>query len=192
MNRILDRPEQATGERSAPSRPLTSLGRMTALALLGIALTYLFLVIYIWWTSDTVVLPALAFVIVAMIAAGIVAAGLRWAPVLGALVALALAAITLAAPLASAALLHPAANLLRFSGLVIVLACALTAIGAGAVATTQIASGRVQHALHWLGLGLTGLAGMVVGMIVVAGIVTANPPSSAAPTTTNGNSSPAC
>jgi hypothetical protein len=186
MNRIFDRPEQATGERSAPSRPLTSLGRMTALALLGIALTYLFLVVYIWWTSDTVVLPALAFVIVAVITAGIVAADLRWAPVLGALVALALAAITLAAPLASAALLHPATNPLRFSGLVIVLACALTAIGAGAVATIQIASGGIQHAPHWLGLGLTGLAGMVVGMIVVVGIVTANPPSSTAPTTTNG------
>ncbi len=186
MHHLLDRREQASHETSVPRRPLTALGRTTALALLGIALTYLFLIVYIWLTGRTIVFPVLAFVIVATIAAGMVARGARWAPILGALVALAIAAITLAEPLAPSALLHPAVSPVRFGGLVIVLACVLTAIGAGVAATIQIASGGVQRAPHWLGFGLLGLAGMAVGMIVVAGIVAANPQSGAARTTTNG------
>jgi len=186
MHHLLNQPERATHEESLPRRALTSLGRTTALALLSIALTYLFLVIYIWWTGRVIVYPVLAFVIVAMVTAGLVARGARWAPVLGALVALAIAAITLAEPLAPAALLHPGASPVRFGGLVIVLACALAAITAGVVAMIQVASGGKQRTPHQIGFALTGLAGIVVGMIVVAGIVAANPQSSAARTTTNG------
>jgi hypothetical protein len=185
MHHLLNRPEQTTHERSVPLRALTPLGRTTALALLGIALTYLFLVVSIWWTSGTVILPVLAFVIVALIAAGSVAAGVHWAPVLGALVALAIAVITLAEPLAPSALLHPAVSPVRFGGLVTVLACALTAIGAGVAAGIPRAGGA-QRVPHWLRSALFGLAGMVVGMVLVAGIVAANPQSSAARTTSNG------
>jgi hypothetical protein len=185
MHHLLDRPKQAANEASVPRLPLTALGRTIALALLGIALTYLFLVMYIWWTARTVVLPVLAFVIVAMVAAGVVARGARWAPMLGALVALAIAAISLAEPLAPAALLHPSVSPVRFGGLVTVLACALTALAAGVAAGIPRA-GEVQRVPHWLRSALFGLAGMVVGMVLVAGIIAANPQSSAARTTSNG------
>jgi hypothetical protein len=185
MHHLLNRPEQTTRERSVSLRALTPLGRTTALALLGIALTYSFLVVLIWWTSGTVVLPVLAFVIVAMIAAGSVAASVRWAPLLGALVALAIAVITLAEPLAPSALLHPAVSPVRFGGLITVLACALTAIGAG-VAARMPRAGGMQRVPYWLRSSLFGLAGMVVGMILVAEIVAANPQSSATRTMPNG------
>jgi hypothetical protein len=185
MNHLLNRPEQPTHERSVFLRALTPLGRTTALALLGIALTYLFLVIFIWRTNGTVVLPVLTLVIVALIAAGSVAGGVRWAQLLGALVALAIAMITLAEPLAPSALLHPAVSPVRFGGLVTVLACALTAIGAGVATVIPRARGG-QSVPHWLRSALFSLAGLVVGMILVAGIVAANPQSNAGRTTPNG------
>src|SRR5262249_18675682 len=77
MYHLLNRPEQTARERLVASWTLTPLGRTTALALLGIALTYVFLVVTIWWTSGTVVLPVLAFVVVALVAAASVAAGVR-------------------------------------------------------------------------------------------------------------------
>ena len=74
---------------------------------------------------------------------------------------------------------------MRFGGLVIVLACALTAIGAG-VAAGMPGAGGLQRVPHGLRSALFCLAGLVGGMILVAGVVAANPQSSAARTTSNG------
>jgi hypothetical protein len=186
MHHLQDHTKQKTHNTTSQGKKLTALGITTALALLGIALIFLLFFLLIWLTGSTVVLPILAFAIVALIAAGLIATGVDWAPALGALVALAIASIVLAMPLASSALLHPASTLSRFGGLVIQFACALTAVVAGVAATIQNYSKVAWGTPRWLRSGLTGLTGLVVGMMVVALIVAANPQSGPASATTNG------
>ncbi len=64
-------------------------------------------------------------------------------------------------------------------------ACALIALVGGATAVIQNTQGREQPSSRWLSPFLSGVLGLVLGMLLLAGIVSANPPSTAA-STTNG------
>lgn len=186
MSHIKDLTSQETLGTSVSRRTLTVLGRTTALALLGIALTFLFLFLLFWLTGTAVVLPALVISMVFALAAGFVATGVRWAPVLGSLLALVVMVFLLRAPLGASALQRPTANVERFSELVIVYALAVIALVTGVAAAIQNYRSAERRAPRWLGSLLAGMSGLAAGMIVVALLIAASPQSGATSTTTGG------
>lgn len=186
MSHIKDLTSQETLGTSVSRRTLTVLGRTTALALLGIALTFLFLFLLFWLTGTAVVLPALVISMVFALAAGFVATGVRWAPVLGSLLALVVMVFLLRAPLGASALQRPTANVERFSELVIVYALAVIALVTGVAAAIQNYRSAERRAPGWLGSLLAGMSGLAAGMIVVALLIAASPQSGATSTTTGG------
>jgi hypothetical protein len=175
-------------QEAAPTsgQRLNMLLRTTALALLGIGVIYLFQFLLVWLVRGAVVLPLLIAALVTLL--GVAGILRRWpfAPGLGALVVLAPFVTALAIPLAGSTLLHPTANLAFFGILLVQFACALIALVGGATAVIQNAQGREQPSSRWLSPFLSGVLGLVLGMLLLAGIVSANPPSTAASTTTNG------
>ena len=83
-------------------------------------------------------------------------------------------------------LTHPGGNVIDFIMLVLILAFGLVAVVAGVRATIQNYRRAAPRPLPWLRPGLSALAGIVVGMIVVALIVAANPQAGSATTDTGG------
>jgi plastocyanin len=181
-----DRTPPETSGTKTPRLKLTTLKSITALALCAIGLIYLFEFLSFWLTGGVIVLPVLILACVTLLLAGFVMTKVVWAPALGALVVLITSTVTLAQPLAPSALLHPALDLERFVVVILVLACALIVLGAGIAAAMRNYQGRSQQTPRWMGYALTGLCGLVVGMIVVASIVTANPQNSSASAAANG------
>ena len=186
MSPLQERTSPVTSDASSPSRRLTALGRATALALLGLALLHSLQLLIIWSAGGKLLLLLLALIIVTGLSAGLVAARMRWAPFLGALIALLTSGAEIGQPIEIGVLLHPVQSIGEFSLLIIMDACALVAIGAGVAATIQNYQSRDRTATRWLSSLLVGLSSIVVGMIVVAFLVAANPPSSSASPTTNG------
>jgi plastocyanin len=186
MSHIKDRIEQETPGTPVSRRTHTVLSTTTALALLGIALTFLFLFLLFWLTGTVVVLPALVISVVFALIAGFVATGVRWAPVLGSLAALTVMVFLLRVPLGASALQHPTADVARFSELVIVYALAVIALVAGGASVIQNYRRGERRAPRWLGSLLSGLSGLAVGMIVVALLVAASPQSVSTGATTGG------
>jgi plastocyanin len=177
----------------------TVLSTTIALALFGIALTFLVLFLLFWLSGTAVVLPALIISAVFAGVAGFVAIGVRWAPALGSLAALTIMVFLLRVPLAMSALLHPTTDVARFSELVIVSALAMIALVTGVAATIQNYRGAARRAPRRLGSLLAGMRGLVVsmivvvlmiglamGMIVTARLIAASPQSGATSTTTGG------
>ncbi len=186
MNQATNRSSQEA-ERSPVAGPrLGALGKTTALALFAMGLIYLFQFLLVWLVRGVVVLPLLAPALLALLGVALVMARVHWAPGLGALVALAPFATTLAIPLASSTLLHPTSNLAFFGILLIQLACALIALVGGVTATIQHSQNGERPTSRWLSPFLSGVLGLVLGMLLLAFIISANPPSTAASTTTNG------
>lgn len=181
-----DRTPPVTSGTMTPLLSLTALKRTTALALCAIGLIYLFEFLSFWLSGGVVVLPVLILACVTLLLAGFVVTKVGWAPAIGALVVLITSTVTLAQPLAPSALLHPALDLERFVVVILVLAGALIVLVAGIAATMRNYRGGSQQTPRWMGYALTGLFGLVVGMIVVASIVTANPQNGSASTTANG------
>lgn len=186
MRHIQDRTEQKTSGTASPHRKLSTLGRVTALALLGMALVYWVQFFIVWLALGIVLLPVLIFAIVTLLVTGLVVARLRWAPVLGVLVALVTSTIMLIVPRAISTLLHPAANLVYFGTLIILFACALVVVLVGTAATIQNYHSGDLLTPRWLTPLLSGLISLVVGMMVVAVTVAANPQGGPTSTTTNG------
>ncbi|HEX6554521.1 MAG TPA: hypothetical protein VF026_17270 [Ktedonobacteraceae bacterium] len=186
MRRVEDRIAQENRSVQKPHRPLSALEITTGLALLGLTLVFLFQFFFVWLVVGVFLPPVLVFAIVTLIVAGIIVARVRWAPGLGTLVALAASTITLAEPVTVSALLHPTVSVGHFGLLVVLFAFALIAIVAGVAATIQNYSSGERRAPRWLSPVLTGIGGIVVGMIVLAAIVGANPASAPTSTTTNG------
>ncbi len=186
MRHIKDMTPQETSGAPAARRTLTALGRTTALALLGIELVCTSLFLVVWLAGHVVVLPILILALVAGLVAGFIATGVRWAPIAGVLVALVAAVLFLTVPLATSTLLHPGSNVERFIEIVILFACILVVIMAGAMATIQNYRSGERRAPRWGGYALTSLIGVVAGMIIVASIVAANPQSGSASIATSG------
>jgi len=149
-------------------------------------LIYLFQFLLVWLVRGVVLLPFLIPALLALLGVALILARVRFAPGLSALVALAPFVSTLAIPPASSTLLHPTSNLVFFSILIVQFACALITSVSGGAAVIRNAQHGEGHTLGWLSPFLAGVTGLVVGMIVLAGIVTTNPQSTAASTSSNG------
>ncbi|HEU5382140.1 MAG TPA: hypothetical protein VFV38_42535 [Ktedonobacteraceae bacterium] len=156
------------------------------MTLLGQAVVYLFQFLFLWLLVGTLLLPVLAFSLVTFIASGLLMARWRWVVLFGVLVNLVTSTIILIVPETTASLLHPAADVGHFGTLVILFAFALAALVSGIAATIESYHSLGPGILRWLGSLLWGLTGLAIGMIVVAVLVTANPPSAPVSTTTNG------
>ena len=192
MAKVEERLEHVDPRRRAraPGRTLLApLGTLTLAALLGNALLYLVQLSYLFLTAGLVgpPTPILIIALLTLLVAGAVATGWRWTPLLGAFVVLVTSTLSLTVPPVIYTLTHPG-NVVTFSTSVALLACALVALVAGVGATIQNYrdAAHERRAPGFLGKALSGLAGIVVGMLIVSLIVAANPPTSAASTTTNG------
>jgi plastocyanin len=170
-------------------RSLPVLGKVTAVALLGQAIAVTVQMLITLLPHGTfmpgffiAIIPALA----ALLAAGFIVSRVRWAPALGSGVAFLTAALWLFAPDYQYDLTHPGGNVIDFILLVLILAFGLVAVVAGVRATIQNYRSAAPRPLPWLRPGLSALAGIVVGMIVVALIVAANPQAGSATTNTGG------
>jgi plastocyanin len=153
-------------------RPVAALGKLTAIAALGLPLLF---------SSDLVrhglTIPGLVFtgitLALAGIVSGLIATGWRWAPLLG--VALYVFLLLTSVPVLLSALSHPSDTYL-FAFNVIALALATVGITAGIGATIQNyrRSAVNRPAPRWLAAGLTGLTGVVLGAILAAALVGAS------------------
>ncbi len=167
---------------------LAVLGKGTALSLSFNALLYC---VYYWLADVTVgnFIPLLILGIVMVIASGLVLTNFRWAPAAAGLVALITGVVTFLAPGSLATLAHPGTDRF-FPILLTILACDIVALGLGLGATLQNYRGGERTALRQLTTRLATIVGLVLGSLLPATIVAANPPSangSLAPVSTDPN-----
>lgn len=191
MSQIADQytPEHLEGAPpTTDHRVLSALAKVTLVALLGNALAYTAYLLSSLLSAQGFVPAFFIGSIPAVLAAGLVATRWRWAPAVGAAVVLITSTIFASVPLLQYHLTHTGYNPAYFLAGVLIQACALIAVVAGFSATLQNYRVRaaVRPAPAWLRPLLTALSGVVVGMALVALIVTANPQASSASSTTNG------
>jgi len=182
MNQATKRSGQEAERPPVAGPRLGALGKTTALALFGLGLIYLFQFLLVLLVRGVALLPFLIPALLALLGVALLLARVHFAPWLGALVALAPVVTTLTIPLVGSTLLHPSSNLAFFSILIVQFACALIASVSGVAAAIRNAQHGERHRPSWLSSFLAGVTGLVVGMIVLAGIVSANPPSTVAST----------
>ena len=147
-------------------KPLAALGKLSLAAPIGIAL----LLIYLQVALIGQIIPPLAvFAVVSSIVAGIIATGRRWAPLLGALWCGFIVAGN--AENITYNLAHPA-DTHSFAFTVIMLLVVVVGIvsGIGATAQNYFRATAERRAPRWLSYGLTALAALAVGAILVAAI----------------------
>src|SRR6266851_276960 len=166
---------------------LSALGKLTVAAVIGFPLLLSTDFFVHGVNMSNLLITGIALIIAAIISGIIVATRWRWSPLLGALVyGLALAG---SVPFILDALSFPNETYM-FALNVVLLALSVIAIGAGIGATIQnyrnSNSERQHPAPRWLGVSVSGLAGIVAGMIIVSLIVAANPQASAASANPNG------
>ncbi len=174
------------GVTRTPARTrLSALGKLTVAAVLGLPLLLSTGFVVNGLNVTNLLITGIALILAAIITAIIVATPWRWSPLLGALVYAAILAASI--PIIPYALSHPTETYM-FALNVVLLALSVIALGAGIGATVQNyrAGSRESRAPRWLGGSLSGLAGLVAGMLLVSLIVAANPQASAASTNPNG------
>jgi len=167
-------------------RSLPVLGKVTAVALSGQAIAVAVQILTTSLLHGTFDPGFFIIIIPVLLVAGFVISRVRWAPALGSGVAFVIASLWLFAPDYQYDLTHPGGNVIDFILLVIILAFGLVVVVAGIEATIQNYRSAAPRSLPWLRPGLSALAGIVVGMIVVALIVAANPQAGSATTNTGG------
>jgi plastocyanin len=169
----MEQSSTATRIRASARPPVAALGKLTVIALLGFPLLV---------SSDLVrhglTMPGLLFTGIALALAGIVsgliATGWRWAPLLGA--ALYALLLLTSFPTVLAALSNPSGDTYLFAFNAIFLALAAVGITAGIGATIQNYRSATANrsAPRWLAAGLAGVAGLVLGAILVAALAGAS------------------
>ena len=166
---------------------LSSVSKICAIALLGNGLTF----VLEYWLATTAglsvstILPLLIVALLAWVAAGLILRGMRWAVIAGTVIGL-IAFLYLAIPATRTGLLHPSLSLLHFDLLIAIFAFALLAVITGLTATLQGAARSPRSTPFWLRSLIIGMIGLVIGLIVLAAVVTANPQGGQAAATTNG------
>ncbi len=168
-----------------PSPARSTLSKVTALALLGASLVYFAWLLLVLLTTHNFIPPILVFGIVTLLGATLSFLRFRWAPALGAVVALGVVSFQVSVPIAQYFFTHPSVAT-GFIPLITILSFGLVSIVAGIAATVQHYRSPGAPAPRNLHLLLTSFTTFVVGMMVVSLIVAANPPTSVASTTTNG------
>jgi hypothetical protein len=134
-------------------------------------------------------LPAVLMVSIApILAAGLVATRWRWTPAFGAMLVILITTLFFSQPQLQYYLTHPVYRPAFFFTSVFILACAVVAVVGGLSATLQ--NYRVHDAVRpapsLLRPLLLLLCGVVIGMSLVGLLVVANPETSGASSTTNG------
>jgi len=161
------------------------LGKLTVAAVIGLPLLLSTNVVINGLNLMNLLFAGIALILAAIVTVIIVATRWRWSPLLGALLYVVMLALFI--PIMPYALSHPNETYL-FALNVVFLALAVVGIGAGIGATVQNyrKGERELRAPRWLGVSLSGLAGLVAGMLIVSLIIAANPQASAASTNPNG------
>jgi hypothetical protein len=149
---------------------LSALGKLTVAAVIGLPLLLSTDFFAHGVNVTNLLFTGIALILAAIITGIIMATRWRWVPLLGALVYGALLALFI--PVLPYALSHPTETY-SFALNVVLLALAVVGIGAGIGATVQNyrKGEREPRAPRWLGVSLSGLAGIVVGMLIVSLIV---------------------
>ena len=167
-------------------QPLATLGKLTAVALLGAALAFAILLLTILQAAGVIILPLLIVAIVLLIVAGIVATGVRWTPLLGAFMGLG----TMIGGVFTQQyfvyhLMHPA-EVVPFVLCLLICAFATLAIFTGIGATVQNYRATTRQAPGWLPTPLAALGGFIVGAFVVSLLVAATSQPSTGTASVNG------
>jgi plastocyanin len=179
MSQVTDRVNQEHPETRA--RPSSSvLNKVTLVALLGKALVVTANFLVVWLLYGAFVPEFFVGIVPALIVAGLIAGRLRWAPALGSGVALLTIILYLLAPGNLYTLTHPGNSFIDFMLELLALSFALVVIVAGIGATIQNYRGSAPRSQRWLRPFLTGFTGIVVGMLIVSALATANPATSSA------------
>ena len=182
MAKVQDIPQETSAK---PSRGRSTLSKVAAIALLGTSLAYFANLLLVIIAAQTFIPPLLILGIVTLLGAALNLLRFRLAPAIGALIALGAISVQMSVPINQYFITHPSETP-SFITLIIILSFGLVAILAGIVATLQSYRHRDMPATGNLRLLLTSFTTFVIGMIVVSLIVAANPPTSTASTTTNG------
>lgn len=156
------------------------------IGLLCLALAVTASMLSVWLLHGTFVPEFFLIIVPAVLLSGLVIKRVRWTEVAGAIVALLTVALFLTDPNVQETLVHPGESFLDFSAEVLVLASALVVTVVGVTAPLQTAWGRWIVDQRWLRAFLTGLTGVVVGMLVVAALAAVNPVATSASSTSNG------
>jgi plastocyanin len=181
MAKVQDIPREMD-KRPSPGR--SALSKVTTLALLGTSLAYFANLLLVLIAAQTFIPPLLVLGVVTLLGAALTFLRFRPAPAIGAVAALGAISVQMSVPINQYFITHPS-DAASFITLIIILSFGLVGVIAGIAATLQ----NYRHpgaAPGNLRLLLTSLTTFVVGMIVVSLIVAANPSTSAASTTTNG------
>jgi plastocyanin len=165
-------------------QPQSALGKVTA----GTLLVTGVLCGIIWGFSEGHPSGLLILTLALLFGAALVATGLCWTPLLGALIGADVLYTFASEPYVAYHLTQPKAGVFAFFVFIlIILACSVVAIGTGVAATVQNYRQNTRQAPRWLAPALTGVAGMVIGALLLAAI--AQPSVSASSTATNGEQS---
>jgi len=168
-----------------PTSSRSALNRVTTIALFGITLAYFvnFLLAYVF--GGTFVAPLLIIGGIVLLGACISLLRVRWIGAVGALLALGAMSTQMSVGINQYFITHPA-DAPSFITLLAILSFGFVAAVAGITSTIRNYRSPGQPAPRNLRLLLTAFATFIAGMIVVSLIVAANPPTSVASTTTNG------
>lgn len=159
-------------------RSLSTLGKVTTIALLINALVYFLYIAIVYSAAGIIIIPLVIIGLVTLLVTIIMAIGWRWTPMLGAVIALATSSGSFSQPYFPNDLEHPA-NSGLFIPVFIIMVSACVAIVAGIAATIQNyrQGGGERSAPRGLNTLLTGI---VLGAMLVSFIAAANPQTSAA------------
>lgn len=182
MSKVQDIPREMV-KNPSPSR--SALSKVAATALLGTSLAYFANLLLVLIAAQTFIPPLLILGVLTLLGAALYFLRFRGTPAIGALVALGSISVQMSVPINQYFFTHPS-DAPSFIALIIILSFGLVSIIAGIAATIQNYRTPEAEAPGNLRLLLTGFTTFVVGMIVVSLMVAANPPTSAASTTTNG------
>ena len=189
MSQVTDAVKQEHPKTRA-RQPLSALSKVTLVALLGQALVVTADLLIIWLLYGAFVPEIFIGIVPALIAAGLIAGRVRWAPALGAVQALLTATLFfLSDPTVSYNLSHPGNSFIDFTVDLLIMAFVLVVVVAGVGATIQNYQGSQPRSQRWLQPFLTGLTGIVVGMLILSALAAANPATSSASSTSNGEPS---
>ena len=183
MAKLQDIPKEMDNQ-PAPGR--STLSKVTTLALLGATLAYFAELLRVLLIAHMFIPPILVTGMVTLLGAALSFLRFRPAPAIGAVIALGVVSFQMSVPIAQYTIMHPGDDAVTFIVLLTILFFGLVAGIAGIVATLQHYRHPGAPAPRNLRLLLTSFATFVVGMMVVSLIVAANPPTSAASPTTNG------
>lgn len=182
MAKVQDIPKEI---ENRPSSGRSTLSKVATLALLGNSLAYFANLLLLFIAKQIFVPPLLIFGTVTLLGVALSCLRFRWAPASGVLVALGVLSIQMSVPTVQYFIIHPS-DALDFIPSIIILSFGLVGSLAGIAATLQNYRPPLAAAQGLLRPVLTSFSTFVLGMMVVSLIMAANPPTSAASTTTNG------